>query len=146
MVELQKYFIVTPDNKEGTLTIACGPVVFKDGKILLVMDTKDRKWKIPGGTMRDDESPRETVVRELAEETGLVGDVVDDPFIVAFHAETAEGPRYFQLYHYMVDVKNFDLHLSSEILEAGYFDPNSIPEPSLPNVRLVMERYFRTRP
>jgi ADP-ribose pyrophosphatase YjhB (NUDIX family) len=44
-----------------------------DGRELLVFEHRDHDAgvQVPGGTVKDDESPREAAVRELAEETGV---------------------------------------------------------------------------
>ena len=48
-------FIINPYNK----------------KILLVKHKKNRRWTQPGGHIEDDETPEETALREVYEETGL---------------------------------------------------------------------------
>src|SRR5262245_7453641 len=45
-------------------------VVFRDGRLLLVRETDDGGWSLPGGWADVNESPRESVVRELREESG----------------------------------------------------------------------------
>jgi diadenosine hexaphosphate hydrolase (ATP-forming) len=51
-----------------------GGIIFRakgdDIEILLIQDAKDR-WTIPKGHIESGESPKETAVREIAEETGL---------------------------------------------------------------------------
>lgn len=45
-------------------------VVFRDGRILLVRERSDGRWSLPGGWIDVQESPAESVVREILEETG----------------------------------------------------------------------------
>lgn len=45
-------------------------VVFRDSKILLVKETEDGRWTLPGGWADVNESPRESVEREVREESG----------------------------------------------------------------------------
>ena len=50
--------------------VASGPVIVDHGKLLMIKDTKDNFYKIPGGTVKGKESLEETCLRELKEETG----------------------------------------------------------------------------
>lgn len=55
--------------------VAVGAVVFKEGKVLLVLRGKppaDRQWSIPGGCVELGETLQEAAEREIAEETGIV--------------------------------------------------------------------------
>ena len=45
--------------------------VFKDGKILLVKESIDGRWSLPGGWAEVNLSVKENVIKELREETGL---------------------------------------------------------------------------
>lgn len=59
-------------KKEFTAT---GYVV-KDGKTLLINHRKLSKWLPPGGHIRENETPEETLLRELKEETGLDVEII----------------------------------------------------------------------
>ncbi len=52
---------------------AAGGIVEKDGKCLLIK--RNGKWDIPKGKMEKYEKAKETAVREIQEECGLVGDL-----------------------------------------------------------------------
>ena len=41
------------------------------GRILVVRPTYKQNWEIPGGTIEEDESPRQACIREVKEELGL---------------------------------------------------------------------------
>ena len=47
-----------------------GVVKFPDGDILIFLKEKIDQYKLPGGGKEDDETPEETFVREVREETG----------------------------------------------------------------------------
>jgi 8-oxo-dGTP pyrophosphatase MutT (NUDIX family) len=52
--------------------ISAGCLLFdKKGRLLVVNPTYKETWEIPGGVVEKNESPRETVIREVFEELGL---------------------------------------------------------------------------
>ena len=59
--------------------VAAYALVVRDGRILLVRNSPRGPypggWSLPGGGIQHGESPRDAVVREVAEETGLVCEV-----------------------------------------------------------------------
>ena len=44
----------------------------EEGQLLVVNPTYKDTWEIPGGVVEKNESPREAVIREVAEELGLI--------------------------------------------------------------------------
>jgi 8-oxo-dGTP pyrophosphatase MutT (NUDIX family) len=54
-------------------------VVLREDKVLLLRNERD-EWELPGGRLELDETPKECVAREIAEETGWqvrVGPILD---------------------------------------------------------------------
>ncbi len=53
--------------------ISAGCLLFDEkGRLLVVNPTYKNTWEIPGGVVEKNESPRETVIREVFEELGLI--------------------------------------------------------------------------
>lgn len=46
-------------------------LIIKDNKLLLVHHAKLDKWLFPGGHLEENETPDDSVIREIKEETGL---------------------------------------------------------------------------
>lgn len=69
-----------PQGRPGPIELCVGAVAVDDGRLLLVRRARppaEGSWSLPGGHVEVGETMAEAVVRELHEETGLVG-VCDD--------------------------------------------------------------------
>jgi 8-oxo-dGTP diphosphatase len=56
--------------KVKDLIIAAGGILIRDGRVLLVYRPRHKDWSFPKGKLDDGESPIQTAVREVREETG----------------------------------------------------------------------------
>ncbi|WP_447645110.1 NUDIX hydrolase [Nocardioides zeae] len=69
--------------------VAAYAVIVRDGAILLSRlaqrVTKDELWTLPGGGLDHGEDPRDAVVREVREETGLEAEVGDAARVYSAH-------------------------------------------------------------
>ncbi|MFC7382203.1 NUDIX hydrolase [Sphaerisporangium rhizosphaerae] len=53
-------------------SVSAGAAVLRDDGLLLVIKRRDNgEWVLPGGIVELDEGPRDTVIREVLEETGV---------------------------------------------------------------------------
>ena len=59
------------DSGYPTPKVACRAAVIKDGKILLVRETIDGRWSMPGGWVEADKSVGENLVKEVWEEAAM---------------------------------------------------------------------------
>jgi 8-oxo-dGTP diphosphatase len=60
-----------PDDLPRHSVSAGGAVVRDDGRMLAIKRADNGEWVLPGGIVELDEDPRETVRREVLEETGV---------------------------------------------------------------------------
>ena len=67
MAELKRFPSMDQQGKSALLTIASGPVIIRDGKVLLDEHGDDTFWKFPGGKVRADESLQQAAIRALEE-------------------------------------------------------------------------------
>jgi len=103
-------------------------VAFDDQeRVLLVHHTYRNRypWGLPGGWLGRGESPAEGALRELAEETGFVGEV--GPLVWM-----GTGARPALDFAYLVRIVGGSFRRSDEIDEYRFVRPEALPEGMLP--------------
>jgi len=60
-----------PDDLPRHSVSVGGAVIREDGRMLAIKRADNGEWELPGGIVELDEDPRETVRREVLEETGV---------------------------------------------------------------------------
>lgn len=105
-------------------------VVLRDGCVLLAR--KDRnEWELPGGQVEPGESTRQTLVRELREETGL--DVSPGPLLLAEPFEVVPGVVVFVV-AYGATAEDQMLKMSAEHTALAYMPLTSFRDIELPEI------------
>lgn len=115
--------VLTPSFTVGSICV----VERDDGRLLFVRHSYRKRWGTPGGLLERGEVPAAAAVREAAEEVGIAIDVVDRPTVVVdpiarrvdvvFRCRPAAGAD--------PDAASAQ---SPEILEAGWFAPDALPD------------------
>lgn len=72
-------------------------VVFKDDKVLLVKEKSDGGWTLPGGWADPNESPKESVEREVFEESGFITEAIQ---VLAVYDRDKQGTLRLSLFIY----------------------------------------------
>ncbi len=80
------------DSGYPTPKVACRAAVIQDNKILLVRETSDGKWCMPGGWVETDKSVGENLVKEVWEEAGMRVEV-ERVVAVQEHRKHASSPN-----------------------------------------------------
>jgi 8-oxo-dGTP pyrophosphatase MutT (NUDIX family) len=92
---LEKLFVI--GNSEKILSLftfieAAGGLVKKEsGEILFIF--RYGKWDLPKGKCEPNETPAETAIREVTEETGVTGLIILKEYIPTFHTYKIDGRR-----------------------------------------------------
>ena len=107
-------------------------VVIRDGRILLVRESADGKWAMPGGWADVGDRPSETAERETLEESGFV--VRATKLIGAFDANRGEKASMF--FHavkliFLCELLGGEARGSMETLEVDFFDLGDLPPLSI---------------
>ncbi len=102
--------------------------VVQDGRILLVRETADGKWAMPGGWADVGDRPSETAERETMEESGF--EVRARKLVGAFDAN--RGAKASMFFHavklvFLCDLLGGNARPSTETLEVGFFDFDDLP-------------------
>lgn len=113
-------------GREGKIRVGCSAAIFNDeGKVLLTRRLDNGQWCLPSGGMEAGESPSETAVREVFEETGLhvrvtrlVG-VYSDPHQLVMYVDGTKVQ--IVAVHFEAETTGGALGLSNETSDFGYF-------------------------
>jgi len=106
-----------------------GLAISPDNKILLVKESIDGKWSLPGGWGDIGYSPKETIIKEFKEETGL--DVVAERLLAVFDKKKhPHPPQPFYVYKMVFHCKinSAELIKGFDVLDVQYFEIENLPE------------------
>ncbi len=108
-------------------------VVFNDSKILMVKETIDNCWSLPGGWADVGYSPYEVAVKETLEESGYEV----EPVRLLAVLDKSKHPHPDDIYHVyklfiLCKLTGGDKKTSIETSEIGFFDRKNLPELSVP--------------
>ncbi len=92
---------------EGKFIVVSGPVIFRDGKILVSKDSKDDFYKFIGGTVKEGESLEEACKRRAKEACGAEIEIIRplSPNILYENPQTKEKMTII-LINYLAELKN----------------------------------------
>lgn len=143
MVEFKRYPGIDAEGKPVLVTVASGPVIVRDGFVLLDKHGDDPFWKFPGGRTRDNESLQATAMREAAEEVGLTDLVLHDKPVVLSFERGRDGMRELvTLYHYWATTKQ-EPKKQRDVRELAWHKIDALPADCAPNIKPVMAAFQR---
>lgn len=127
--------------------IASGPVIVDDGRLLIIKDTKDDFYKLPGGTVHGKDKLEETCLRELKEETGYDGKIVKKLHTIKLkqNPQTKESID-IELHHYKCELihkpKNYNSfnHNGHEVAWVHLYKLIEGQYPIAPNISKLLYR------
>ncbi len=102
-------------------------VVVRDQRILLIKRHDNGLWALPGGLVEVNQTLSEAVLRELHEETGITGQIVQ--LLGIFDSRLWESREKVHLHHaiFLVDGGEQVPQSTAEALEVGFFAEDRLP-------------------
>lgn len=114
------------DNDFAPVLGGASGLIVQDGKVLLIRRGKEPykdHWSLPGGGVERGERIRETVKREVLEETGLEVDVG----LVAGYREEIIGPdEHYLVIAFHCTVTGGNLRAGDDAAECAFMDPKDL--------------------
>lgn len=112
-------------------------VVFRDNRLLMVRETIDGRWSVPGGWADVGLTPFEVAKKEVFEESGLV---VEPSRLLAVldKMRHPHPPDMFHIYKIFIlcEETGGELKGGMETSETGFFGPDTFPTLSEPRITL----------
>ena len=110
-------------------------VVFRGDQILMVRETIDGNWSLPGGWADVGLTPSEVAIKEVCEESGLV--VVPERLLAVLDKKMHNHPPdIFHIYKIFILCRETggELKGGMETSETGFFGPDKFPPLSVPRI------------
>ena len=126
--ELHFNFPLSKDYPTAKVDIRCF-ILSSEKKILLVRESIDGKWSLPGGWGDIGYSPKETAIKECLEETGL--DVEVKALLAVFDKKMHPHPfEPFYVYKmvFLCEAVSIEIKKCWDVLDVQYFDITDLPE------------------
>jgi len=128
--------------------VGVGGVVVRDGRVLLIRRGKPPlygRWVVPGGTVELGETLEQALVREMAEETGLVVEPVE--ILTVFDRIEREAglvSYHFVIVDYLCRWLSGEAQAASDALAVAWATPAQLPAYDMPAKALeVVSDAFR---
>jgi len=105
---------------------------FREGRVLLVRETADGRWTLPGGWADVGESPSQSIEKEIKQESGFHARAVK---LAALYDRSRHGhgetPFHGWKAFFLCELTGGEARGSYETDAVGFFDPQDLPPMSL---------------
>jgi ADP-ribose pyrophosphatase YjhB (NUDIX family) len=110
--------------------------LFQDDRILLVRETSDGRWTLPGGWADVNQSARECVEREVKEESGFDARAIKLAGVYDYRRQGNVSPHPYSIYKlfFVCELTGGEARASLETSAVEFFARDRLPELSLGRV------------
>ena len=126
--QLQEFFVPETDYPTPKVDVR-GLIINEKNQVLLVKETVDDKWTLPGGWADIGLTPKENVLKELEEETGFKAEVVR-LLAVLDKRNYPHPPQTHYVYKlcFLCRIQEGSFDPNFDIGGVDWFDRNQLPE------------------
>lgn len=132
--QFQNFFMPEADYPTPKVDVR-GLILNDSGKILLVKETIDNKWTLPGGWADIGITPKENILKEIEEETGFKAEV-KRLLAVIDKRNYPHPPQSHYVYKlcFLCEIIEGGISPNFDIGEVGWFDLNDLPKLSVDRI------------
>ncbi len=112
--------VSSDDQQEPIRQHSAGGVLVRANEVLLISTRNGTRWQLPKGRLEGSETPAQAAAREVEEETGVLGHVLDPLDTIDFIYQRRSG----RTVHKRIDLFLLGYRSGSEC----DFDPNEVTE------------------
>lgn len=127
---------------KNPIPVAACAVINKKGKILIAkrnIEPGKNRWALPGGFVEWNETPEDTCLRELKEETGIDGEITR---LTGVYIQRTKKYGSLLVIGFIVSAIHEDISINSEVKEAKFVSRRNIPYvPFLTHRKIIEEAY-----
>ena len=138
--QLHKYWrdLLLPVLRQDQPPTVPQAIVLQDQQVLLVQRDHPRFWELPGGGMAPGETPEETVVREVWEETGVHIEIVE---LLGWYKRTGFRAHCAPVYVCRPHGGPPQAQ-DADTVQARYFPLHRLPRGLCPWYRVILQRHL----
>tara|TARA_Y100000034_G_C6903071_1_gene418233 strand:- start:3380 stop:3799 length:420 start_codon:yes stop_codon:yes gene_type:complete len=135
-MEFNKYEGIGKDGEKVKVTIASGPIIIENGKVLVDKHGDDEFWKFPGGRQMDNLDFLSNAKMRVKEELGIDVELNGEHFVMAFNRKE----EFVILVHYLAK-RNGEIEMGRDVREFKWLEINNLPKDCAPNIKPVVEHF-----
>ena len=112
----------------GTPKVDVRGAAFVNGRVLMVRELTDGKWTLPGGWADVNQTPRECVLREIAEESGFNAQALK--LAAVYDYQRNNRPNHLDSIYklfFICEITGGEARASNETSEVGFFSRDALP-------------------